>query len=102
MTNETIAETACTEKKSLLKACYDYCLKLSRHRYAKFFMCINSFIESIFWPIPVEAILLPMCLAQPKKSLGFAFYATISSVLGVRIRGILTPNSVILNTYLEF
>ena len=85
MTNETIAETACTEKKSLLKACYDYCLKLSRHRYAKFFMCINSFFESIFWHIPVEAILLPMCLAQPKKSLGFAFYATISSVFGALI-----------------
>lgn len=73
------------EKKSLFKACYDYGLKLSKHRYAKFFMCINSFIESIFWPIPVEAILLPMCLAQPRKSLGFAFYATISSVLGALI-----------------
>jgi membrane protein YqaA with SNARE-associated domain len=45
-------------------------------------MCVNSFIESIFWPLPVEAILIPMCLAQPKKSLGFAFYATIFSVLG--------------------
>ena len=43
---------------------------------------IGSFIESIFWPLPVEAILIPMCLAQPKKSLGFAFYATIFSVLG--------------------
>lgn len=71
-----------TEKKSIIKACYDYCLKLSKHRYAKFFMCVNSFIESIFWPLPVEAILIPMCLAQPKKSLGFAFYATIFSVLG--------------------
>ena len=71
-----------TEKKSIRKACYDYCLKLSKHRYAKFFMCVNSFIESIFWPLPVEAILIPMCLAQPKKSLGFAFYATIFSVLG--------------------
>lgn len=71
-----------TEKKSIIKACYDYCLKLSKHRYAKFFICVNSFIESIFWPLPVEAILIPMCLAQPKKSLGFAFYATIFSVLG--------------------
>lgn len=71
-----------TGKKSIIKACYDYCLKLSKHRYAKFFMCVNSFIESIFWPLPVEAILIPMCLAQPKKSLGFAFYATIFSVLG--------------------
>ena len=71
-----------TEKKSIIKACYDYCLKLSKHRYAKFFMCVNSFIESIFWPLPVEAFLIPMCLAQPKKSLGFAFYATIFSVLG--------------------
>ena len=71
-----------TEKKSIIKACYDYCLKLSKHRYANFFMCVNSFIESIFWPLPVEAILIPMCLAQPKKSLGFAFYATIFSVLG--------------------
>lgn len=72
-------------KKSIIQICYDYCLKLSKHRYAKIFMCINSFIESIFWPLPVEAILLPMCLARPSKSLWFAFYATIFSVLGAVI-----------------
>lgn len=72
-------------RKNLMKVftkIYDLCIKLSEHRLAPLFLVINSFIESIFWPIPVDVILAPMCLANTKKSLLFALYATVASVLG--------------------
>lgn len=64
---------------------YDWCIRLSKHRLATFFLCINSFIESIFWPIPPDAMLIPMCLARPHKALWFAAYTTLSSVIGASI-----------------
>lgn len=67
---------------NIFKNIYDVCIKLSAHKNAPFFLSFNSFIESIFWPIPVDVMLAPMCLAKPKRSLYFAFYATITSVLG--------------------
>ena len=57
----------------LFAGIYDYCLKLSRHRFATFFLCLNSFIESIFWPVPVDVMLIPMALARPERALRFAF-----------------------------
>lgn len=61
---------------------YDYCIKLSQHKYANFFLFLNSFIESIFWPIPVDVMLIPMSLAKPNLALRFAYLATLASVLG--------------------
>lgn len=64
---------------------YEYCIKLAKHPKATMFLVGNSFIESIFWPIPVDVILAPMCLAAPNKALRYALYATIASVLGAII-----------------
>lgn len=61
---------------------YDYCIRLSKHPKAMFFMSANSFIESIFWPLPVDAMIIPMCLARPKQALKIASYAVFFSVLG--------------------
>ncbi len=64
---------------------YDFCIKLSKHRLAPVFLCANSFIESIFWPLPPDALLIPMCLARPNRALVLAFWTTIFSVLGAMI-----------------
>lgn len=69
----------------LFQKIYDWCIELSKHRLATFFLCINSFIESIFWPIPPDAMLIPMCLARPKSALRFAGYTTLCSVIGAAI-----------------
>lgn len=66
----------------LFTGIYDYCINLSKHRLAPVFLTGNSFIESVFWPIPVDIMLAPMCLAKPEKALHYAFLATVSSVLG--------------------
>ncbi len=61
---------------------YELCIRLAKHRLAPLFLCINSFIESIFWPIPPDVMLAPMCLAKRHLALHYAALATISSVAG--------------------
>ncbi|MCG6200389.1 YqaA family protein [Psychromonas antarctica] len=54
----------------------------SQHRYAPFYLYITAFVESIFWPIPVDIMLAPMALAKPHLAWRFALGATVFSVLG--------------------
>ena len=61
---------------------YDRVLAWSRHRHAERYLGAMSFAESSFFPIPVDVMLAPMSLAQPKKALWFAFLTTLASVLG--------------------
>ncbi len=61
---------------------YEVCIKLAKHPKATWFLCINSFIESIFWPIPPDVMLCPMCLAMPNRAWKYAFLTVITSVCG--------------------
>lgn len=61
---------------------YEKCIALSKHPKASLFLGINSFIESVFWPIPPDVMLIPMCLAKREKALRYAGLAVITSVLG--------------------
>lgn len=54
----------------------------SKHKHAHYYLYITAFVESIFWPIPVDIMLAPMALAERKLAWRFAFGATIFSVLG--------------------
>jgi len=54
----------------------------SKHKYAPFYLYLTAFVESIFWPVPVDIMLAPMALSKPKQAWRFAFGATIFSVLG--------------------
>ncbi|MDX1507871.1 MAG: YqaA family protein [Woeseiaceae bacterium] len=61
---------------------YERVMRWSRHRHAEWYLGAMSFAESSFFPIPVDVMLAPMCLAQPNRWLRFALNATILSVLG--------------------
>ena len=61
---------------------YDRVIALAAHRRAPAFLATLSFTESSFFPIPPDVMLIPMCLAKPRKSWAFAALCTISSVLG--------------------
>lgn len=54
----------------------------SRHKYAPFYLCLLSFAESSFFPIPPDFMLAPMVLAKPERAWWYAFITTCSSVLG--------------------
>ena len=67
---------------NLFRKLYDWTLEKSKDPKAPWFLAIISFVESSFFPIPPDIILIPMVIAKRAKAWFFAFICTISSVLG--------------------
>lgn len=67
---------------TLFKPWYDRVLRWSRHPHAERYLGAMSFAESSFFPIPVDVMLAPMCLADRDRWVRYATIATIFSVLG--------------------
>jgi len=61
---------------------YERVLGWSRHPHAERYLGAMSFAESSFFPIPVDVMLAPMCLADRGRWVRFALIATVFSVLG--------------------
>lgn len=68
--------------KDLTRSIYDYTLNLAAKQNALTWLSIISFIESSFFPIPPDIMIIPMVLATPKEAYKIAGVATIASVLG--------------------
>ena len=66
----------------MLQKLYDSCLDLARHKLSKPFLGFVSFIESSFFPIPPDVMIVPMVLAKKTEYLKIFLIATIFSVLG--------------------
>jgi membrane protein YqaA with SNARE-associated domain len=66
----------------LIRKLYDWTIRLSAHRHATWALAGVSFAESSIFPIPPDVMLIPMCLADRKKSLYYATVCTVSSVIG--------------------
>lgn len=61
---------------------YEKTKALARHKRATPTLCALSFVESSFFPIPVDVMLIPMVQAAPKRWWKLALLSTIFSVLG--------------------
>lgn len=57
-------------------------IELANRKTALYFLFAVSFIESSFFPIPPDVMLIPMVLAAPTKAWKIATVATVASVLG--------------------
>ena len=66
----------------MIKKIYDKCVSWAGHRYAKPFLAFEAFIESSFFPIPPDVMIVPMVVAKKNEFLKIATIATIFSVLG--------------------
>ena len=66
----------------MIKKLYDKCVAWAGHRYAKPLLAIEAFIESSFFPIPPDVMIIPMVIAKKKEFVRIALIATIFSVLG--------------------
>jgi len=66
----------------MLKKLYDRCLNLARHKLSKPFLAFISFIESSFFPVPPDIMIVPMVIAKSEDYLKIFLIATIFSVLG--------------------
>jgi membrane protein YqaA with SNARE-associated domain len=68
--------------KTMLRRIYDWIIALSASPRALPALAIVSFTESSFFPIPPDAMIVPMVLAEPKRAWRIALVATAASVLG--------------------
>lgn len=66
----------------MLRRLYDWTIRLAGHRHATLALFAVSFAESSVFPIPPDAMLVPMILANPRKAWLFAGVCTVASVLG--------------------
>lgn len=66
----------------MLRRIYDWIITLSSGPRALPALAAVAFTESSFFPIPPDAMLVPMVLAQPRRAWRIALVATAASVLG--------------------
>jgi membrane protein YqaA with SNARE-associated domain len=66
----------------MIKNLYDKCIKLARHKFSKPLLGFVSFIESFFFPVPPDLMIIPMVVAKKEDYLKIFLIATIFSVLG--------------------
>ena len=66
----------------MIKKLYDKCVVWAGYRYAKQILAIESFIESSFFPIPPDVMIIPMVISKKNEFIQIALIATIFSVLG--------------------
>lgn len=65
-----------------LRQLYHWVLKWSAHRHNTKALAALSFMESSFFPIPPDALLITMGAAEPRRAIRYALITTIFSVLG--------------------
>jgi len=66
----------------MIKKLYDKCVTWAGYKYAKQILAIEAFIESSFFPIPPDVMIVPMVVSKRNEFIQVALIATIFSVLG--------------------
>ncbi len=66
----------------MIKKLYDKCVIWAAHKYANPLLAFIAFIESSFFPVPPDVMIVPMVVAKRAKFFKIALIATIFSVLG--------------------
>ncbi len=66
----------------MFKNLYKKCLDLAGHKSSKYYLAIVSFVESSFFPIPPDVMVVPMVISKKADFRKIFFITTIFSVLG--------------------
>ncbi|MEQ1670637.1 MAG: YqaA family protein [Hyphomicrobium sp.] len=66
----------------MLKRLYDWMMRKAAGDKAPWALGVVSFVESSFFPIPPDVMLIPMVMANRQKAWWYATIATVTSVLG--------------------
>ena len=61
---------------------YKKCLDLAAHKSSKYCLAIVSFVESSFFPIPPDVMIIPMVISKKNDFIKIFLITTIFSVLG--------------------
>jgi membrane protein YqaA with SNARE-associated domain len=66
----------------LVRRLYDWTLSWANTKYGMLALFVLAFIESSFFPIPPDILLIALCISLPSRSFFLALIASIGSVLG--------------------
>jgi len=69
----------------MLKNLFDKCVKLASSKMANYTLGLVSFIESFFFPVPPDLMIVPMVVAKKENYLKIFLIATIFSVFGALV-----------------
>ena len=61
---------------------YKKCLDLAAHKSSKYYLAIVSFVESSFFPIPPDVMIIPMVISKKNDFIKIFLITTIFSVMG--------------------
>jgi len=71
-----------TREVPVIRALYDWTMSLAAHRHALWALAVISFIESSFFPIPPDVLMIAMIVATPRRAFLIAAVCTLASVAG--------------------
>lgn len=66
----------------LIRKIYDWTIRLSETKQAVWALAAVAFAESSFFPLPPDLLLIPMCVAERRRSFFYAAVCTVASVIG--------------------
>lgn len=66
----------------MFRKLYDWTMRQAARPKAHRALAVVSFMESSFFPIPPDVMLIPMCLANRDQAWRYALICTIASVIG--------------------
>jgi len=66
----------------MFKSLYKKCLDLAGHKNSKYYLAVVSFIESSFFPIPPDVMVIPMVISKKNDFIKIFLITTIFSVMG--------------------
>lgn len=66
----------------MLRRLYNWCIAAAHKPHAEWTLGIISFVESSFFPIPPDVMLIPMSIARPSRAYYYATLCTLTSVAG--------------------
>ena len=66
----------------MFRAIYEWLMNLAAHRHATWALAVVAFLESSIFPLPPDALLVPMGLARRERVFRYALVTTVFSVVG--------------------
>ncbi len=82
---ETVTTTTAPMRMGMFDRFYRWTLSLAQSRHAPLALGAIAFAESSFFPIPPDALLIPMSIARPNRAWAYALICTVGSVLGAML-----------------
>lgn len=82
MSNDVVTPVSPAPRPNALKRLYAWVLHWADTRYGLPALVLIAFVESSFFPIPPDVLLIALCMGAPKRGLRFAFWCSLGSILG--------------------